>query len=106
MKAKLFRGLGDRSRLLVLESLKDGPRCVSDIIAATGLSQPNTSAHLACLRDCGLVEREQRGRYAYYRLAGTHVAQILAEAERLLDAVSALVDECPRYTEGEELEEG
>lgn len=104
LKAKLFRGLGDNSRLAVLECLKAGPRCVSEIIAATGLSQPNASGHLACLRDCGLVEREQRGRFAYYRLAGAHVSQILAEAETLLTAVGALVDECPRYHE--EVDEG
>ena len=106
LKAKLFRSLGDPSRLLVLECLKKGARCVSEIVAATGLSQPNASGHLACLRDCGLVEREPVGRYAYYRLAGPHVAQILAEAEGLLQAVGALVEECPRYTEDETTEEG
>ena len=102
VKAKLFRGLGDASRLAVLECLKDGPKCVSEIMVATGLSQPNASGHLACLRDCGLVEREQQGRFAYYRLAGPHVGQILAGAEALLATVGSLVEECPRYAEGED----
>ena len=106
LKAKLFRGLADGSRLAVLESLKDGPKCVSEIMAATGLSQPNASGHLACLRDCGLAEREQRGRFAYYRLAGPHVSQILADAEALLATVGAMVEECPRYTEDEESSNG
>jgi DNA-binding transcriptional ArsR family regulator len=39
---------------------------VRDVVKRTGLSQPNVSKHLACLRGCGLVEREQRGREAFY----------------------------------------
>jgi DNA-binding transcriptional ArsR family regulator len=106
VKAKLFRGLADRSRLAVLECLRDGPKCVSEITFATGLSQPNVSGHLACLRDCGLVERQQQGRFAYYRLAGPHVNRILAEAEALLAAVGSLVEECPRYEEGADRSDG
>jgi DNA-binding transcriptional ArsR family regulator len=68
-KAKLFRALGDPSRLAVLEALRDGPKCVSELVAMTGLSQPNVSGHLSFLRDCNLVIREQRGRFAYYSLS-------------------------------------
>ena len=66
LKAKLFRGFGDASRLSVLEALRDGPRCVSEVVAATRLSQPHASAHLACLGECGLVTRERRGKFVYY----------------------------------------
>jgi len=38
----------DPSRLAVLEALRDGRRCVSDLVRLTGLTQPNVSAHLAC----------------------------------------------------------
>ncbi len=55
LKTKLFRGFADRSRLALLEALRDGPRCVGDLVAATGLGQPNVSNHLGCLQDCGLV---------------------------------------------------
>lgn len=55
LKAKLFRGFADPSRLAVLEALKDGARCVSEVVGITGLSQPNVSAHLSCLEDCGLL---------------------------------------------------
>jgi DNA-binding transcriptional ArsR family regulator len=85
MKAKLFRALGDRSRLGVLEVLRDSSKCVSEIVETTGLSQPNVSGHLAFLRDCGLVKREQRGRFAYYSLRGSNVEAILAAADVLLD---------------------
>jgi ArsR family transcriptional regulator, cadmium/lead-responsive transcriptional repressor len=58
--------LTDASRLAILDVLRGGELCVRDVVERTGLSQPNVSKHLACLRGCGLVEREQRGREAYY----------------------------------------
>lgn len=58
--------LTDPSRLAILEELRRGELRVRDVVERTGLSQPNVSKHLACLRGCGLVEREQRGREAFY----------------------------------------
>lgn len=96
VKAKLFRGFSDPSRLSILEALRDGPRTVGDIVDVTGLSQPNTSNHLACLFDCGLVEREQRGRFALYRLSDERVAAVLTLADDLLSGVAQGVYVCPR----------
>jgi DNA-binding transcriptional ArsR family regulator len=97
LKAKLFRGFGGASRLSVLEALRDGPCCVSEIVAATGLSQPNASAHLACLGECGLVTRERRGKFVYYAIADERVVTVLEEAEAMLDEIGAGVDRCPGY---------
>lgn len=49
-KAKLFRGLGDPSRLAIVQALSEGTRTVGEIVRATGLSQPLVSMHLACMR--------------------------------------------------------
>lgn len=100
LKAKLFRGFADPSRLTVLEALRDGPRCVSDIVAATGLSQPNASAHLACLGDCGLVTRERLGKFVYYAIADKRVVKVLEEAEAILGEVGAHIYRCTRYAAG------
>jgi DNA-binding transcriptional ArsR family regulator len=97
LKAKLFRGLADSSRLAVLEALRAGPRCVTEVVAATRLSQPNTSAHLACLGDCGLVTRERRGKFVYYAIPDKRVVQMLEDAERMLDEIGARVARCARY---------
>ena len=97
LKAKLFRGLADPSRLALLEALRDGDRTVSELVAATGLSQPNTSTHLACLRDCGLVTSSQDGRFVRYALAGPRVAAVLRAAEEILAAVAAELYACTRY---------
>jgi DNA-binding transcriptional ArsR family regulator len=97
LKAKLFRGLGDPSRLAVLEALRDGSRCVTEVVAATGLSQPNTSAHLACLGECGLVTRERRGKFVYYAIGDKRVVKVLEEADAMLEEIGARVDRCPKY---------
>ena len=97
LKAKLFRGFSDPSRLSILEALRVGPLTVTEIVAATGLNQPNTSNHLGCLRDCGLVSAEQQGRYVRYQLSDRRVATLLRVAEELLADVAKGVYECTRY---------
>jgi DNA-binding transcriptional ArsR family regulator len=84
VKARLFRALGDPSRLAVLEALLNGSHCVSELVTLTGLSQPNVSGHLSFLRDCGLVKREQRGRFAYYSLSSAKAEAILALADEIM----------------------
>lgn len=97
LKAKLFRGLADPSRLALLEELAAGEKTVSDLAAATGLSQPNASGHLACLRECGLVTCRQEGRFVYYGLADSRVQDVLHNAERILADVAARLYACTRY---------
>jgi DNA-binding transcriptional ArsR family regulator len=97
LKAKLFRGFSDPSRLSILEALRDGPLTVSEIVQATGLTQSNVSNHLGCLRDCGLVMAKQQGRFVYYELSDPRVEQLLRLAEELLADVAKGVYECTRY---------
>lgn len=97
LKAKLLRGVSDVSRLSILEVLRGGPRSVGEIVESTGLGQPNVSNHLACLRDCGLVVRERRGRHAFYGLSDPRVEGLLRGVEDLLGEVGEGVAVCPRY---------
>jgi ArsR family transcriptional regulator, cadmium/lead-responsive transcriptional repressor len=96
LRAALFHGFSDRNRLRILETLTVGELRVSDVVAATGLSQPNASMHLNCLWGCGLVARERRGREVFYRLVGG-VADVFASADRVLDEAGETVGACPRY---------
>jgi DNA-binding transcriptional ArsR family regulator len=96
LKAKLFRGFSDPSRLSILEALRAGPLTVGEIVAATGLSQSNASNHLGCLRDCGLVISEQQGRYIRYQLSDTRVVALLQLVDELLADVAKGVYECTR----------
>jgi DNA-binding transcriptional ArsR family regulator len=97
LKAKLFRGLADASRLTVLEALREGPRSVSDVVERTGLSQPTVSMHLTCLWECGLIERERQGRFVYYRVEDPRVVVLLEAGDGLLVRVGDQVHVCTRY---------
>jgi ArsR family transcriptional regulator, cadmium/lead-responsive transcriptional repressor len=92
----LLHGLADRSRLALVEQLADGGRRVSDLVVATGLTQTNVSKHLACLWDCGLVERERHGREIHYRLVDG-LDDLLTAADRVLERTGDRVMACPRY---------
>jgi len=97
LKAKLFRGFSDTSRLAILEALRYGPLTVSAVVERTGLSQSNVSNHLACLRDCDLVAATQQGRCSLYQLSDERVASLLSLAEELLADVAHKIYECTRY---------
>lgn len=96
-RAKLFRGLGDHSRLLILDALYANDLTVGEIAESTGLSQSNASNHLRCLGECGLVASEREGRFARYRLADPQVAELLERADALLDAVAIGLESCLNY---------
>ena len=69
--AKVFKALGDPTRVRLLSIIgahADGEACVCDLTEPVDLSQPTVSHHLKLLVEAGLVTREQRGRWAYYRL--------------------------------------
>jgi DNA-binding transcriptional ArsR family regulator len=99
VKAKLFRGLSDHSRLTILEILRDKPLTVSEIVERTGLSQPNVSNHLACLKSCGLVVNAQSGRYVTYRLSNRSVEKLLLVADGLLEQCASSIDTCNHYAQ-------
>ncbi|TMB93461.1 MAG: winged helix-turn-helix transcriptional regulator, partial [Chloroflexi bacterium] len=60
--ARFFRVLADPTRLKILESLTSGERTVGELVGAVGQTQPRISTHLACLRHCGFVSTERRGK--------------------------------------------
>ena len=102
LKAKLFRGFSDPSRLSILEALRGRPLTVTRIAETTRLSQSNVSNHLGCLRDCGLVVSEQQGRHVHYQLSEKRVAALLRLADELLADVAKGVYACTRYAVSKE----
>jgi ArsR family transcriptional regulator len=93
----LFRSLGDAARLAIVHELARGERRVVDLTRALGLAQSTVSAHVACLRDCGLVEGRPVGRQMLYRLTRPELLTVLGAAEHLLTATGNAVALCPRY---------
>lgn len=76
--ASLFKALGDPARVKIVNLLAtgDAPVCVCDFIEPLGLSQPTVSHHLRKLAKAGLVDREQRGKWAYFSLRPEALARL------------------------------
>jgi ArsR family transcriptional regulator, arsenate/arsenite/antimonite-responsive transcriptional repressor len=77
--AAALKTLADPARLRLLSLIQaqpDGEACVCHLTEPLGLSQPTVSHHLKVLREAGLVERERRGSWAYYRVIPEPLAQL------------------------------
>lgn len=69
--AHTFKALGDPTRVRLLSLIAASPggeACICDLTGPVGLSQPTVSHHMKLLVDAGLATRDQRGRWAYYRV--------------------------------------
>jgi DNA-binding transcriptional ArsR family regulator len=98
--ACMFRSLGDPARLAILRHLAVGELRVKDLTVHLSLAQSTVSAHLACLRDCGLVTFRAQGRATLWSLtASREILGVLAAAEPLLTATGNAVALCPTYGE-------
>jgi DNA-binding transcriptional ArsR family regulator len=94
--ARFFRVLGDPTRLHILELLEERDRTVGELVSATGQPQPRVSTHLACLRHCGFVSAERRGKEMVYRLALEGLDRLVAGAGTTLEPVAERLATCTR----------
>jgi ArsR family transcriptional regulator len=88
--ADLFKALADPARVRIVNMLatRGEPVCVCHLVEPLGLSQPTVSHHLKKLTETGLLDREQRGRWAYYALrpqAVDTLATVVDLKERVAD---------------------
>ncbi len=81
--SRLFKALGDETRLRIVALLSHGELCVCHLEDALGISQPNASRQLSILRAAGVVEHRRVGNWMYYRLA----AQSDDECRRQLHSI-------------------
>jgi DNA-binding transcriptional ArsR family regulator/chemotaxis signal transduction protein len=88
--AKALRGLGDPTRLALLDALAEGEATVGELARRVGAPQPRVSSHLAVLRRCGLVEAERSHRHVRYAVADPRVGKLLELARGVLADQSAL----------------
>lgn len=95
--AALFHSLGDPTRLAIVLRMREGEARVVDLVRELGLAQSTVSKHLACLRDCQLVNFRTEGRQSFYSIAHPALEELLAATERLLTATGSAVALCPNY---------
>jgi ArsR family transcriptional regulator len=76
-RAKVFRALSDPVRLEIIEFLRDGEKCVCEIIPHVDIIQPVVSRHLKILKDCGLVRDRKDGTRRLYSLTDSKIFEII-----------------------------
>lgn len=74
--AHRFRALGDRTRLQLLNALRDGECTVTELVEATGLAQANVSKHLQLLHSLGFLKRRRDGLFTWYAIADKSVFKL------------------------------
>ncbi|MEO1062808.1 MAG: metalloregulator ArsR/SmtB family transcription factor [Actinomycetota bacterium] len=78
--AAYLKAMAHPLRLAVLTELTDGPRCVHELVDATGATQPLVSQHLRVLRSADLLVAERRGREVVYSIVDSHIHHIVLDA--------------------------
>lgn len=92
--AKFFRGLGDPTRVRIVQLLLERPHNVGELVAILDAPQGRVSSHLACLRWCGFVEGVREGRNVTYRVSDARVRALISTAEELLRQNAQRVASC------------
>ena len=77
MKIKLIHGFSNKTRIQILECIKDQEKTVSQIVEEIKGNQSNISQHLACLKGCGIITGRNEGKYIYYSLRNQHIRDLL-----------------------------
>ena len=92
--ARFFKGLGDPTRLRILEFLQGGEKTAGDIVEHLALPQNQVSMHLGCLKWCGYVTTRREGRYVIYSLADPRVTELIGLAKELVHGSEAFIMAC------------
>jgi ArsR family transcriptional regulator, cadmium/lead-responsive transcriptional repressor len=99
MKVKLIQGFSNKTRLQILECIKDEEKTVSQIVEEIGGNQSNISQHLACLKGCGMIVGRNEGKYGFYSLKNRHIKGFLMMLDTVLDDIQHDMIRCERHTD-------
>jgi DNA-binding transcriptional ArsR family regulator len=97
MKVKLIHGFSNKTRLQILECIKDQEKTVSQIVEKINGNQSNISQHLACLKGCGIIIGRNEGKYCYYSLRNQNIRDLLAMIDVVLEDVQNDVACCDHH---------
>lgn len=96
IKVKFIKGFADKTRVEILETIKNEEKTVQQIVDAINGNQSNVSQHLACLKGCGIVTSRQEGKFIHYSLRDEHVKRLLEMFDTVLGDVKQQVAACDK----------
>ena len=83
-RVEVFKALADLTRLEIVEFLRDGEKCVCEIIPAMGKAQSTVSKHLEILHRAGILDRRVDGKRVLYRIKDPILLKILKSVDDLI----------------------
>lgn len=96
-KMKFLHGFSHKTRIQILECIKENEKTVSEIVDDIKGNQSNISQHLACLKGCGLIVGRQDGKYVYYRVRNQLVRDLLTMFDVVLEDVQNDITSCENH---------
>ncbi|MGK9250278.1 ArsR/SmtB family transcription factor [Paenibacillus humicus] len=96
VKAKFLRGFSDKTRLQILESIRNEEKTVSQIVDELEGNQSNISQHLSCLKSCGIIVSRQEGKFIYYSLRNQQIRNLLDMIDDVYGQVEDEVSACEK----------
>ena len=79
----VFKALADPTRLKILECIKDGEKCICEVIPYTGKSQPNVSQHLKVLKIAGLIDERREGTRILLKASNKKIFDVINSVKQL-----------------------
>lgn len=96
-RANFFHGFSNKTRIQILDSIKDYEKTVSQIVDEINVNQSSVSQHLACLRGCGLIVSRQEGKYVYYQIRNEKIRQLLDMCDEVLIDIQQDITTCKSH---------
>ncbi len=93
---KFFKGLGDPTRIRIVEALLEKERNVSELLKLLGIPQSNISNHLACLKWCGYITSRKEATSVYYQITDERVKKIVVLAREIIADHAENLSACTR----------
>lgn len=97
MKVKFLHGFAHKTRIQILECIKEEEKTVSHIVDVLNGNQSNISQHLVCLKGCGLIVGRQEGKFTYYSLRNQQIRELLNMFDVVFEQVEGDVACCDRH---------
>ena len=79
----VFKALADSTRLKIIECIKNGEKCICEIIPYTGKSQPNVSQHLKVMKHAGIIDERKDGTKIMIKVSNREIFNIIDQVKRL-----------------------
>lgn len=96
-KVEFIHGFAHKTRIQILDCIKDNEKTVSQIVEELDGNQSSISQHLACLRGCGLIVSRQEGKFVYYRIRNEKIYLLLSMFDEVLIDLHSNPSSCENH---------